>query len=116
MTFWNFFFLILIYVPLIMLWVFALVDLAQRKDLSGLARGLWAVAIVLLPLFGMLVYFIAKPDIGAESPGTVAQPHEVAATEPAHDKLDEIERMAELRDSGALTDEEFATMKAKILG
>jgi hypothetical protein len=32
------------------------------------------------------------------------------------DKIDELERLAKLRDSGALTDAEFEQQKAKILG
>ena len=35
---------------------------------------------------------------------------------PPPDPLDEIEHLAQLHTSGALTDEEFATAKAKILG
>jgi predicted membrane channel-forming protein YqfA (hemolysin III family) len=116
MTFWNFFFLILIYVPLVMLWVFTLVDLARRTDLSGLAKGLWAVAIVLLPLIGMLVYFIVRPEDAEVRLDPAGEPQPMRTTELSHEKLDEIEKLAELRDSGALTDEEFSMMKAKILG
>jgi hypothetical protein len=80
MTLASIFFLILIYVPLILLWVFTLVNLSHREDLSGTAKGLWAVAIVLLPLIGMLIYFITRPDDAVTSenwdvvPGTVAPP------------------------------------------
>jgi Short C-terminal domain/Phospholipase_D-nuclease N-terminal len=116
MTFWNFFFLILIYVPLVMLWVFALVDLARRADLSSLAKGLWAVAIVLLPIIGMLVYFITRPDDEGVPAAAVGNQQQNLSGDLSLDKLDEIEKLAELRDSGALTDDEFSTMKRKILG
>ncbi len=116
MTFWNFFFLILIYVPLVMLWVFTLVDLAHRKDLSGIAKGLWAVAVVLLPIIGMLVYFITRPDDVDVSAASGTEPAAEPVADLTYEKLDEIEKLAELRDSGALTDEEFTTMKTKILG
>ncbi len=115
MTFWNFFFLILIYVPLVLLWVFTLVDLAHRKDLSSLARGLWAVAVVLLPLIGMLVYFVTRPEGVETSTAAGVQPPGDASVAPMHEQLDEIEKLAELRDSGALTDQEFASIKAKML-
>jgi hypothetical protein len=62
MSFWQLIFVLLIYIPLVLLWLFALVDLARRQDLSGLAKGLWAVAIVFLPLIGMIVYFATSPD------------------------------------------------------
>jgi len=38
------------------------------------------------------------------------------ATSRAPDSLDQLKKLAELRDSGVLTDEEFAVQKAKILG
>jgi len=116
MTFWNLFFLILIYVPLIMLWIFALSDLARRADLSGVAKGLWAVAVVLLPLIGMLIYFITRPDTADMGPTAEAKYRELQAAELTEERLAEIEKLSTLRDSGALTDEEFAAMKAKILG
>jgi len=113
MTDANIFFLILVYVPLIMLWVFALTDLSHRRDLSSLAKGLWAVAIVLLPVIGMLVYFITRPDdaLAAEDweivAGTVA---------PVTDKrVADLERLAKLRDDGAITDGEYTLLKTEVL-
>lgn len=116
MTFWNFFFLMLIYVPLVLLWVFTLVDLAHRRDLSSLAKGLWAVAVVLLPLIGMLVYFVTRPEDVETPTATGSLPPGDALVPPTQDQLDEIEKLAGLRDSGLLTDEEFSSIKAKILG
>ncbi len=115
MTFWNFVVLLAIYVPLIMLWVFTLTDLARRQDLSGIAKGLWAVAVVLLPLVGMLVYFIARPDDADAVPDAGGQPADAPGVVISPDRLDELARLGDLRDSGAITDEEFATLKAGIL-
>ena len=114
MTFWNFFFLIMIFIPLTMLWVFTLVDLAHRRDLSGLARGLWAVAVVFLPLLGMFVYFITRPE-DVPTGGSVVAGSDQPSPKMTHEQLDEIEKLAALRDSGALSDEEFATMKSRML-
>lgn len=70
MSFWQLIFIFLIYVPTFLLWLFALIDLARRRDLSGLAKGLWAVAIVFLPVIGMFVYFATSPEPGAPEPGS----------------------------------------------
>jgi len=44
------------------------------------------------------------------------EPAPVAAAEPAPDATAELERLAQLHQSGALTDDEFAAAKAKVLG
>lgn len=127
MTFWQLFLILAIFVPLIMLWVFTLVDLFHRRDLSGAAKALWAIAIVLLPLFAMLIYFIVR-DSQSEIPGTrpyghtpppPARPAPGSAADPtvkADEVADQLERLAGLHDRGILTDEEFQREKDKILG
>lgn len=111
MSFWEFFVLLLIYVPLLMLWIFTLGDLAARRDISGLARGLWAVAVLLLPVIGMLIYFLTRPD---ES-GT-ARTRGITATSAAGGSIvDQLEQLAVLHESGILTAEQFSSAKAKVL-
>jgi hypothetical protein len=67
MSTWQLMFAFLILIPVVLLWVFALVDLSNRRDLSGLAKGLWAIAIAFLPVVGMIVYFATSP--GPTPPG-----------------------------------------------
>ena len=50
-----------LFIPTMFLWVFALWDLFGRRDLSGWTIALWAISIVLLPIIGMLFYFISRP-------------------------------------------------------
>ena len=112
MSFWELFFILLIFIPLVMLWVFALVDLFGRSDLSGWAKGLWAIFIVILPLLGLLVYFIArKPTPQEEEAARGAN-----QVQSGHDTAGQLTRLADLHDRGVLTDEEFANEKAKLLG
>ncbi len=121
MTFWQVFLMLMIFVPLIMLWVFTLVDLFQRPDLSGIAKALWAIAIVLLPLIGMLIYFIlrdsetsAADDRPSSPPSTPSDPN--GSPPGAADVADQLERLADLRDKSILTDDEFQREKDKLLG
>jgi hypothetical protein len=116
MTLASIFFLILIYVPLILLWVFTLVNLSHREDLSGTAKGLWAVAIVLLPLIGMLIYFITRPDDAVTSENWDVVPGTVAPATVANDRIEELEKLAKLKDDGAISDEEYVKMKAQVIG
>jgi flagellar biosynthesis/type III secretory pathway M-ring protein FliF/YscJ len=126
MTFWEVFIVLMIFVPMVLLWIFTLVDLFQREDLSGVAKALWAIAIVLLPLVGMVIYFIVRDS---ETPTNTGRPIESPpSTEPAVlpesaesspgavDVADQLERLADLRDKSILTDEEFQREKDKLLG
>ena len=61
MTFWEAFFLMLIWVPLVALWVTSLIDVIGRPDLTGLAKAAWVVCILLLPVLGVLIYLVMKP-------------------------------------------------------
>jgi bacteriorhodopsin len=40
----------------------ALVSVFRNEDLSGSARAMWVVAILIFPLFGSLVYFGVRSD------------------------------------------------------
>jgi len=57
-VFWSLFFLSFIFIPLICLWGFVLVDLFQRH-LSGWAKVAWLLAILVFPFLGALIYLLA---------------------------------------------------------
>ncbi len=59
---WASFIVLFVFVPLVMLWVFALVDLFSRRDIRGWAKVLWLLLIIFLPLFGPLIYLLVRPD------------------------------------------------------
>ena len=102
-------FIALIFIPLIMLWVFALADLFRRDDLAGGWKILWLFAIVLLPLIGVIIYFLVRRpsrDVSMELPD------DATAGGPAG----ELERLKALHDSGTIDDEEFAKLKAQVIG
>jgi hypothetical protein len=62
MTFWDFFFLLFIFIPLTITWVYTVIDIFRRPDLSGLSKFLWLLLALFLPLFGMLIYFMVRPS------------------------------------------------------
>lgn len=51
-----------------------------------------------------------RPSAAAEAPAPAAAPA------PEVDPIERLKRLGELRDSGVLTEEEFAAQKAKLLG
>ena len=62
MEFWDFFFILFIFIPLTIAWVYAVVDIFMRPDVSGLGKFGWLMLVLFVPIFGMLIYFIARPD------------------------------------------------------
>src|SRR5215207_1233066 len=51
-------------------WVFG--DLFRSKDLGGVAKTLWALFLIVLPILGMLIYLIARGG-GMTERGLAAQ-------------------------------------------
>jgi hypothetical protein len=60
-TFWNVFWILFFWIPVVLLWVSALVDIIRRRDLSGWAIAGWLLLIFVLPIIGSLIYFATRP-------------------------------------------------------
>jgi hypothetical protein len=52
---------VLIAIPLLLIWVLTLVDLFRRHDLSTGRKVLWALVVLVLPVIGVIIYFVARP-------------------------------------------------------
>jgi hypothetical protein len=52
--------LLVVGLPALLIWVWALVDAARNPDLSGAGRAAWLAVVALLPGVGALVY-VALP-------------------------------------------------------
>ena len=58
-AFWTAFVILIVWIPLILLWVFALVELFKnREHFAGWEIALWLLGIVILPILGPAVYLI----------------------------------------------------------
>jgi len=114
-TFWQNFFLLLIFLPLVMVWSFALVDIFRRDDLGGWSKALWVMCVLLVPFLGTFIYVVTRPRIEMMTVDDGA-PYAVAYAPPPGNGASELQMLADLHDRGKLTDEEFATEKARVLG
>jgi hypothetical protein len=118
MSFWDAFFLCLIYLPLVLLWGFALFDVFDRDDLSGARKAVWVAVVVLVPFIGTLLYLIAR------RPGTTRADRqeieranrELVARYAPSSTAEQLSLLAELHDRGKLTDGEFSIEKERLLG
>jgi hypothetical protein len=117
-NFWENFFLFLIFLPLAMMWAFALIDIFRRDDIGGFSKALWVFVVIVVPFFGTLMYLIVRPAGATEQERVMldeASREFVAKYTPASSAA-ELETLADLHDRGKLTDGEFAAEKARLLG
>jgi uncharacterized membrane protein YcjF (UPF0283 family) len=96
-----------------------LIDLFRRHDIGGWHKALWVVFVIVAPFLGVLVYLIAQHDGMRERSVKEAQAQQQAfdsyVRDAAGGSAGEIAKAKELLDSGAITQEEFDTLKAKAL-
>ena len=100
-------------------------DLFRSKDLSGIAKTLWVLFIVILPILGMFVYLIVRghgmTDRAIESQRAMQERQaeyikSVAGSSAGSGAAtDQIAAAKSLLDSGAITQQEFDQIKAKAL-
>ncbi len=107
------------------LWIWVLIyvfmDIFRSRDLSGSAKALWFVFVLFIPLIGVLVYLIARGGEMHERAAQQAQQQDQevrryiqqAASEP--NAAEQLARLADLRDRGVITADEFEGEKAKVL-
>jgi hypothetical protein len=116
--FWFFLFIAWIWLLIVIL-----TDVFRDRDLSGWAKALWTLFVFILPMLGVLIYLIVRGDRMSErserrAMGWDEQPGG-AVSAPARNggasKADELDKLARLRSSGTLTEEEFQAQKAKLL-
>ena len=103
----------------VLIWVF--IDIFRSHDLSGWAKALWFIFVLFIPLIGVLVYLIARGGKMQERAQKEARQQDEAARAYIQDAAgsgtpaDQLTKLADLRDRGVITADEFERQKAKIL-
>jgi Phospholipase_D-nuclease N-terminal/Short C-terminal domain len=118
LSFWNVFWLLLIYIPLLLVWGFALVDIFRRDDLGGLAKAAWVVVVILVPFIGTLVYLLFRPA-GAtpeERQSIDESSREFVERYSPSNTAEQLKVLSDLHDRGKLSDAEFTAEKTRLLG
>lgn len=107
---WAFFFFAYLFAL-----VLIVIDVFRDHALNGWAKALWLLFLVFVPLITALVYLIARGRGMAErSERGRTRPSDGAATRTS--AATEIERAAQLLESGAISQGEFDTIKSRALG
>lgn len=96
-------------------------DIMRSDDLSGASKAIWSVFIIFLPYLGIFVYLIARGDKMAGRQMRAAQDQEAAvqqyirSTAGTSSAADQLASLADLHSTGKLSDEEYASAKAKVI-
>ena len=104
-------------------WIWILIviltDVFRRKDIGGWAKAAWVVFLIILPFLGVLVYLIAEHSGMQERQEQAAQQAQQQTDQyirsVAGGSAAEIEKAKSLLDSGAITQTEYDSLKAKAL-
>jgi hypothetical protein len=114
----------------IWIWILIMIfiDIFRSHDLSGWAKALWFLFVLFIPLIGVLVYLIVRGGSMHERQVRQAQRdadafyasygrHAAPGSGDGGDAstADQLAKLADLRDRGVLSPEEFEKEKAKVL-
>ena len=118
-TFTNFLvdvFAVFLFVVWFWLLIVVFMDLFRRHDISGWAKAIWVIALIVFSYLGVLVYLITQSRGMAE--------RNIQRSQQARDELrrvvgfsaaDEIEKLERLKKAGSINDAEFTRLRARLV-
>jgi hypothetical protein len=101
----------------VFIWMFigVFADIFRRDDLSGWGKAGWIFLICVLPFLGILIYMIARPKMTAQDVRLVTEAEERQKRLEGYSAAEEITKLAELRDHGEISAEEYERLKERAL-
>jgi divalent metal cation (Fe/Co/Zn/Cd) transporter len=116
--------LLVVEIFLFVIWIWILFtiigDLFRDHEMSGWAKALWILFLVFIPFLTMLVYLIARGsgmrDRAIKAQAEAKHHMDSYIQQQAHSTpADELHKLHDLKEKGALSAEEFDKAKAKLL-
>jgi hypothetical protein len=100
------------------LWFWLLItvfgDLFRRHDISGWAKAIWVIALIIFPYLGIFIYLISQHRGMAERQSQrVQQARDELRQVVGYSAADEIEKLERLKNSGTISDQEYARLRAR---
>jgi uncharacterized membrane protein len=102
------------WIALIAMFVMVFADIFRRDDLSGLAKAMWILLLIVFPLISVLIYVIVRPRMTEQDRRIAAEEYEQQRLE-THSAPDEVAKLTKLRDDGEITAEEYERLKARAM-
>jgi hypothetical protein len=120
-VFWSMM-IFFLFVAWIVLLFRVIMDVFRNHEMGGLAKAFWLIFVIVIPWLGVLAYILVNgqgmatrslEQQQASQDQFASYVRQTAGT--ANGSADELTKLAGLRDSGVITDEEFAAQKTKLL-
>ena len=109
-------FAVFVFVVWFWLLISVFMDLFRRHDISGWAKAIWVIALIVFPYLGVFAYLITQSRGMAErSNQQVQRARDELRQVVGFSAADEIEKLDRLKASGSITSEEFARLRAKLV-
>lgn len=119
-VFWSMLYFFIFFIWIMLLFrIFA--DIFRSHDMGGFAKTLWFLFVILVPFLGVFVYVIVRGKSMSERDMAQAQAQNeafksyVQQTASTGGTADELAKLAELMNTGAITQAEYDVAKAKVL-
>jgi Phospholipase_D-nuclease N-terminal len=106
-----------IFVFVVWFWLFVSVasDLFRRHDVSGWAKVLWVIALVLFSYIGIFAYVLTQGRGMAERNQARAQQARNEVRQfVGFSAADEIEKLNRLKSAGSISEQEYARLRARL--
>jgi hypothetical protein len=118
--FWT---MLIFFLWVIWIWflIIILSDVFRRHDIGGGKKAVWCIFIIFLPFLGAFIYLIANGQGMAERRSKDEQQAQsqmddyIRSAARSGGAAGDIEKAKQLLDSGAITQDEYAALKAKAL-
>ncbi len=123
-SFWQWFWLLVwtfVFVAYLMVLFHIITDLFRDRNLSGWWKAVWMILLVIFPFLTALVYLIARGQgMGERQLASMQQARQatdqyIQSVAGSANPADAIASAKQLLDQGAITQDEFAQLKAKAL-
>jgi hypothetical protein len=118
-TFANFLVdVVTVFMFVVWLWLLFTVfsDMFRRRDISGGAKAVWIIFMILAPYIGVFVYLISQGrGMADRSVQQAQQAREELRRVAGFSVADEIDKLDRLKTSGSITTEEYTRLRARLV-
>jgi len=101
------------------LWLWLLIvitrDLFRRIDISGAGKLLWVLLMILLPYIGVFAYLLTQGRGMGERDRQRQRERDEGGHFATYSVADELEKLLRLKNSGAISEQEFARLREKMM-